>query len=225
MNASILTAAALLLSSSLASAACQLPVPAKMKSVPVGDNLIVNGRVMAIAQVQGPDPLKETLAAAEQQWSASGKYDIRRQSIPGWEILSAKGENCLVTLQLTSRNGSFGFLAHSKQSLTATVTAVSRGVPLPGDAKIESSVMQEDDGRRALVVLLSSRASLSDINNHFLHVFDENKWLSPRSHTISNKANGAKSLLLNAQRGRERVDIVAWEEGKTQIMLTISDAL
>ena len=228
MHASLLTAALLLsclLSCSLASAACQLPVPKGMKAVPVGDNVIVNGRVMAIAQVQGPEPLKETLAGAEQAWKAAGKYDVRRQSITGWEILSAKGEDCLVTLQLTSRNGAFGYLAHSKKALSATATARSRGVPLPGDAKIESSVVSEDDGRRALVLLLSSRASLDDINHHFLQAFDANKWLSPRSHKISNKKNGSMSLSLNAQRGRERVEIVAWQEGKTQIMLTISDSL
>lgn len=212
-------------SSTLASAACVLPVPKGMKAVTVGDNVIVNGRVMAIAQVQGPDPLKDTLAAAKQQWAASGTFDVRRQSIPGWEILSAKSDDCLITLQLTSRNGSFGFLARSKKALTPTVTARSRGVPLPSDATIESSVVSEDDGRRALVVLLSSQESLDEINNHFLHAFDENKWLSPRSHKIANKRSGMTSLMLNAQRGRERVEIVAWEEGKTKIMLTISDAL
>jgi hypothetical protein len=223
MNASLLIAAVLLLSSSIASA-CQAPVPKGMTSTPVGDNVVVNGRVMAIAQVQGPDEVKAVLEGAARQWKELG-HEVRLQTIPGWQVLSGKSGNCLVTLQVTSRKGTFGYLARSKKNLTASVTAGSRGVPLPGDAKVASSVASVDDGRRGLVVSMTSPSSLDELNSYFLKTFHDNKWESPRSHKVKNTASNVTTLFLNAQRGRERVEIVAWDEGSTQIMMTISDSL
>lgn len=223
MNASLLIAAVLLLSSSVASA-CKAPVPQSMKSTPVGDNVVVNGRVMAIAQVQSADAVKTVLDATAKQWTELG-HDVRLQTIPGWQVLSGKGGNCLVTLQVTDRNGTFGYLAQSKKSLTASVTAQSRGIPLPGDAKVASSVASVDDGRRGLVLSMTSPSSLDELNSYFLKTFHDNNWTSPRSHKVRNTASNVTTLFLNAQRGRERVEIVAWDEGSTQIMMTISDSL
>jgi hypothetical protein len=53
----------------------------------------------------------------------------------------------------------------------------------------------------------------------------ENKWTATRSHKIVNPASGAQSLMVNARRGREQVEVVMWPQGRTQIVMTISEAL
>ena len=75
------------------------------------------------------------------------------------------------------------------------------------------------------MVTLTSPSSLDQLNTYFLKTFHDNQWSAPRSHKMTNTASKVSTLFLNAQRGRERVEIVAWEQGATQIVMTISDAL
>lgn len=223
MNAFLTAAVALLLSGSLASA-CPVPLPKGVTVIPVANNIVTSGLVMSISQVSSKDSVQAVLDATEKAWGSAG-FAVRRQQVTGWQVVSAKGNNCLATLQLNERNGSFGYLSHSKKSLVTAVSAQSRGVPLPGDAKVLSSVASDDDGRRGLVVSMTSAASMDEVNRHFLQAFSDNHWQAPRSHKITNGKTHVTSLFLSAQRGRERVEIVAWDEKATQIMMTISEAL
>jgi len=217
--------APLLLSSGAAGAsACPAQVPAGLSAIAVADKVVVNGLSMAINQVQGPGTAGEVLDRVEKSWKAGG-YDVRRASTAGWDTISAKGEKCLVTLQLVNRKGVFGYLARSTPGPVTVLSPGAMGVPLPPDASVASSVASNDDGRKGLVVSMSSSRPLDQLNAFFMRQLGDNKWSSLRSHKIVNPVNGAESLLVSAQRGRSQVELVMWPEGRTQIVMTISEAL
>lgn len=213
-----------LLLSSAAAQACPKQVPPGLTAIAVGSKVVVNGLSMAINQVQGPGTAAGVLDRVEKAWKEGG-YDVRRARTAGWETVSAMGDKCLVTLQLVDRKGVFGYLARSTPGTAAAPTPGAMGVVLPPDARVASSVASDDDGRKGLVVTMSSNRTLDQLNEFFMRQLGENKWSATRSHKIVNPANGSESLLVTAQRGRRQVELVMWPEGRTQIVMTISEAL
>ena len=204
--------------------ACPKQVPPGLNAAAVASNVVVNGLNMAINQVQGPGTAGAVLDRVEKAWKEGG-FDVKRNQAAGWDTVSALGEKCLVTLQLVNRNGVFGYFARSTPGTGASASAPAMGVPLPPDAKVASSVASTDDGRKGLVVTMSSGRSLDQLNEFFMRQLGENKWTATRSHKIVNPASGAQSLMVNARRGREQVEVVMWPQGRTQIVMTISEAL
>lgn len=207
-----------------AAQACPKQVPPGLKAVAVGSSVVANGLSMAINQVHGTGTAAAVLDQVEKAWKGSG-YDVRRTNAAGWDTVSALGDKCLVTLQLVNRSGVFGYFARSTPSTAAAPTARARGVPLPPDARVASSVASTDDGRAGLVVTMSSGRSPDQLNEFFMRQLGENKWSATRSHKIVNPVSGAESVLVNARRGREQVEVVMWPQGRTQIVMTISEAL
>lgn len=217
--------AALLLSSGAAGAsACPAQVPAGLSAIAVANKVVVNGLSMAINQVQGPGTASEVLDRVEKSWKAGG-HDVRRASAAGWQTVSAKGEKCLVTLQLVNRKGVFGYLARSTPGPAAALNPRAMGVNLPPDASVDSTVASNDDGRKGLVVSMTSNRPLDQLNAFFMRQLGDAKWSSLRSHKIVNPVDGSESLLVSAQRGRSQVELVMWPQGRTQIVMTISEAL
>lgn len=204
--------------------ACPGQVPPGLTAVPVASKAVVNGLSMAINQVQGPGTASSVLDRVEQQWKQGG-FDVRRGNAMGWDTVSALGKGCLVTLQLVNRNGVFGYLARSTPHSGAAASPAAMGVPLPPDAKVASSVASDDDGRKGLVVTMSSQRTLDQLGEFFMRQLGDQGWNGLRSHQIVNPANGVASLLVNARRGRGQVELMMWREGGTQIVMTISEAL
>lgn len=213
-----------LLLSCAAARACPAQVPPGLSAIAVGSKIVVNGLSMAINQVQGPGTAAGVLDRVEKAWKEGG-YEVRRGAAAGWETVSAKGNKCLVTLQLVNRKGVFGYLARSTPAIAAPLTPRSFGLAVPADAKVDSSVASDDDGRKGLVVTMSSSRSLDQLNEFFMRQLGESKWSSLRSHKIVDPANGAESLLVSAQRGRNQLELVMWPEGRTRIVMTVSEAL
>jgi hypothetical protein len=207
-----------------AAATCPGQVPAGLDAVAVTSNAVVNGLAMAINQVQGRGTAGAVLDRVEKQWKEGG-FAVRRSNAMGWDSVSAIGDKCLVTLQLVNRNGVFGYFARSTAPKTAPLTAARMGVPLPPDAQLASSVASDDDGRKGLVVTMSSRRTLDQLNEFFMRQLGDNGWKNTRSHKIVNPVNGTASMLVNARRGREQVELVMWPDGATQIVMTVSEAL
>ncbi|TXF99538.1 hypothetical protein [Massilia arenae] len=204
--------------------ACPGQVPPGLTAVPVASKAVVNGLSMAINQVQGPGTASSVLDRVEQQWKQGG-FDVRRGNAMGWDTVSAMGKGCLVTLQLVNRNGVFGYLARSTPHSGAAASPAAMGVPLPPDARVASSVASDDDGRKGLVVTMSSQRTLDQLGEFFMRQLGDQGWNGLRSHQIVNPANGVASLLVNARRGRGQVELMMWREGGTQIVMTISEAL
>lgn len=204
--------------------ACPGQVPPGLTAVAVASKAVVNGLSMAINQVQGPGTAGSVLDRVEQQWKHGG-FDVRRGKAMGWDTVSALGKGCMVTLQLVDRNGVFGYLARSTPHSGAAASPAALGVPLPPDAKVASSVTSDDDGRKGLVVAMSSQRTLDQLGEFFMRQLGDQGWSGLRSHKIVNPSNGAASLLVNARRGRGQVELVMWREAGTQIVMTVSEGL
>lgn len=203
-------------------APCPTGVPEGLRASAVGSDVVVNGIAMAISQVQGKEKVADILDRAEAKWKAGG-FQVRRGSTAGWEVLSALGDRCLVTLQLAKRDGSHGYLARSRKA-TFVLSAASMGIPVPRDARIDSTVASDDDGRRGLVMSLSSPQRMEDVNRFFMEQLHERRWTGIRSHKFTDTARGKTMLFVSAQRDRQQVEIVIWPEQGSQIVMTVSDA-
>lgn len=207
----------------LALPACTASLPQGLSAAPVGSDVVADGLAMTISQVQGREDPAAILQRTEAAWKEAG-YDVRRSETAGWQVLSALGQRCLLTLQLTQRNGAFGYLARGSKAAVA-LSAAGMGIAPPPGASITSSVASNDDGRRGLVLAMSSSQSLDQLNQYFLEQLASKHWSAARSHKVIDKRSGASSLFLSAQRERQQVEIVLWPERGTQIVMTVSDAL
>jgi hypothetical protein len=203
---------------------CPKDVPKGLSAVAVGGHVAVSGLAMAINQVQGGESAATVLTRTAAEWTQAG-HIIRRGKTHGWEVLSAMGDKCLVTLQLMDRKGSFGYLARSVPATGAAPSTRALGVPLPPDARLASSVASEDDGRKGLVVTASSAQTMDALNRYFIEQLSDHKWSTPRSHKIVNRKTGVDTLFLSARRERKQVEIVMWSERGTQIVMTVAESL
>ena len=203
---------------------CPTGVPQGLRTAPVADRVYTQGLWLAIAQVEGKEPAATVLARTTDAWKAAG-FDVKRNTAAGWEIVAAKGEGCLVTLQLTERHGSFGYLARSSDGKGAVPTAAELGVKLPPDARLASSVASDDDGRKSLVLNLSSNKSLAQLSDFFQRELVAADWKATRAHKVTDGRTRIESLFVSAQRNRQRVEIVIWPERGSQIVMTISEAI
>jgi hypothetical protein len=204
-------------------AACPDAVPEGLSAVPVGNEVVTNGLSMAITQVHGKEKAATILARVEARWKQDG-HDVRRTAAAGWDVVSAKGKGCLVTLQLADRDTAFGYLTRGKQ-VSTMLTAARMGVTLPRDATISSTVASKDDGRRGLVLALQSGQDIDALGSFFAEQLHEQNWKAVRAHRIHDKGRDTAMQFVSAQRGRQQVEIVIWREQKSQIVMTVSDAL
>lgn len=204
-------------------APCPEAVPDGLSAVPVGNEVVTNGLSMAITQVHGKEKAAAILSRVEARWKLDG-HDVRRTAAAGWDIVSAKGKGCLVTLQLADRESAFGYLTRGKQ-VSTMLTAARMGVTLPRDASITSTVASKDDGRNGLVLALQSSQDIEALSSFFAEQLHDKNWKAIRAHRINDNRRGTAMQFVSAQRGRQQVEIVIWREQKSQIVMTVSDAL
>lgn len=207
----------------LAASACPGGVPAGLSAVPVGTDIASAGLALTVSQVAGKEDVEAILTRTERQWKAAG-HDVRRSASAGWQVLAAKGERCLVTLQLVKRDGSFGYLARSKPA-PSMATPASMGVTLPPGTEVASNVASNDDGRQGVVVAARSSLSLDQLSQFFMEQLSKQRWSATRSHQVTNAKTGVRTLFVTAQRERRQVEIVAWSDRGSQIVMTVADAL
>lgn len=206
-----------------AASTCPAAVPDGLNATPVGADIASAGLAMAVSHVEGKEEPEAILARTERQWKAAG-HDVRRSASAGWQVLAAKGERCLVTLQLVQRHGSFGYLTRSKPA-PSMATPASMGVALPPGAEVASNVASNDGGRQGVVVAARSSLSLEQLSQFFMEELGKRQWSATRSHQVTNAKTGVRTLFVTAQRARRQVEIVAWSDRGSQIVMTVADAL
>ncbi len=218
------TAAAMLFAAS--AHACPKRLPEGLSGTTVGQNLVVNGMAMAITQVESRDATADVLNRTEKAWKDEG-FKVKRSSASGWVIVSAISDQCMVTLQLTSRNGSFGYLSRSLPGAATAATPKSLGVPVPGDATVKSTVQSDDDGRKGVTVSMTTMKSPDETLAALLPQLKDAAWGAIRAHVMKSgpPRQTTASIQISAQRDREQIDIMVWPEQETQIVMTISTAL
>ena len=99
------------------------------------------------------------------------------------------------------------------------------GVPIPGDARVTSSVASLDDGRKGLVMAMNSSRSPEALSLFFMEQLTLNKWSGVRTHRITDRKTGVRSLFINARRDTRQLQIVIRPERTAEIVLTVSEAL
>ena len=99
---------------------CPADIPPGLSAVPVASSVASAGLGLDIRQVQSKEDLATILDRTEQQWRAAG-HAVRRDATAGWQVLSALGGDCLVTLQLVAQGsrGSFGYLSRGRKATAA----------------------------------------------------------------------------------------------------------
>ena len=205
--------------------ACPDRIPEGLTGVNIAKDVVTNGLATSITQVTGKDAAADILKRTEKTWKDAG-FNVKRSSAVGWEIVSALGEKCLVTLQLTNRDGTFGYLSRSRPELSGGTTAKSMGAPIPVSAKVTSTVASDDDGRKGLTISMTSAVPPDDLGKYFMGELKEGKWSAVRSQVFKSPRNGETvSLMVSAQQGRKQIEIVIWPERETQVVMTVAESL
>ncbi len=203
----------------LLAGACPQQVPAGLQPTVVGDRLSVNGMRLSILLVEGAEQTPAVLDRVERAWRAEG-FDVKRTGAPGWNIVSALSDRCLTTLQLGEKGAAKGYLAVNPLSVARAPAPLA-----PPGAKLLSVVSStEDDGRRGTIAALVSRQSVDSLREYYMQRLRADNWDSVRADGTGGK-NSGKPVIVSAQRGRERIEVVLRREMETQIVVNQAESL
>lgn len=203
----------------LLAGACPQQVPAGLKPTVVGDRLSVNGMSLSILLVEGAEQAPAVLDRVERAWRAEG-FDVKRSGAPGWSIVSALSERCLTTLQLGEKGAAKGYLAVNPLSAARAAAPMA-----PPGAKLLSVVSsKEDDGRRGTIAALVSNQSVDSLRTYYMQRLRADNWDSVRADSTGGKDSG-RPVVVSAQRGRERIEVVLRRELETHIVVNQAESL
>jgi len=203
--------------------ACPKDVPAGLRAEAVGEEIVANGLPMTIRQVTSKESSADLLDRIAKEWT-DAKYQVKRQRVGTWDMVSARSEGCNTTLQLADRNGAYGYFGVSQPQKQTDWLPRHMSVRLPGNIQLNSTVASTDSGRRALTVSFSTKRAVSDINDYFLSSLSESGWQAVSSHEIRNQKSES-ARIVSAQKGREQVSIVLWSDGLTRALMNVSESL
>lgn len=210
---------------SLSAPACPSQIPSGLSPLDVAQEVATNGMALWVTQVEGSEPVDALLDRTEKAWKQAG-FGVKRNSAQGWSIVSALGERCLVTLQLKAGKRSSGFLAINRPITKSVASLAGFGVSLPADAKVTSNVASDDSGRRGVTVSMTTPKTLDDVSQFFIDQLGKQQWTAIRPHRVrSANAKPQTAQLISAQRGRQQIQIMAWTEMETQVVMTVADGL
>lgn len=207
----------------LLAAACPKQVPAGLSPTVVGEGIRVDDMSLSILMVEGPEQAVEVLDRVERGWRAEG-FEVKRNSSAGWNIVSALSERCLATLQLGEKGSAKGYFAVNP------LARVRADKPLaPPGARLQSAVSsKEDDGRRGTIAALVSSQPVDALREYYMYRLRADGWDSVRADAARNEGQGnarGKAIVVSAQRGRERIEVVLWREMETHIVVNQAEAL
>lgn len=202
----------------LLATACPRQVPAGLTPTVVGDAIRVDSTSLSILMVEGGEQATAVLDRVERAWRSEG-FNVKRNRAGGWTIVSALGERCLTTLQLADSGSAKGFLAVNP------LARVSAKKPLaPPGARLLSSVgSKEDDGRRGTIAALVSGQPVEALRDYYVRRLRDEDWKSVRADAAAGKR--ADAIVVSAQRGRERIEVVLWRDMESHIVVNQAEAL
>lgn len=202
--------------------ACPQQLPSGMKAVSVSESLAVNGIGVAILQVESREAVPALLERLEKQWRGEG-YAVRRNQAEAWNVLSALGEKCMTTLQLVERGGSFGYLAVNR--FDKPMAARLPEAPMPSGARVLSTVLSDDDGRKARTTVLAASQSVEQLTLFYKRALEQQRWSSVRASATARRDLSHADATVSAQRGRERIEVVIVHEGGSRVVINVATEL
>ncbi|MFT7722007.1 MAG: hypothetical protein QM788_04125 [Roseateles sp.] len=214
--------AGLAMLAALACAACPQDLPPGLKGEPVGQELVVNGLPMTVRQVQGRGVSAELLDQLARDWQQAG-HEVKRSRAGHWDVLAARSEQCLATLQLIDRSGVFGYFGVSRPQKTQAWLPRDLGVPLPGGVQLNAAVTGLDGGRRGHTIGFSSARGIDDLDRYFLRQLSGAGWQGVSSHEVRSGA-ARRARIVSAQKSGAEFSLVLWEDGRTsRALLNLSE--
>jgi hypothetical protein len=222
MRALLRPLAGLVLVAAVACEACPQDVPSGLKGEPVGQELVVNGLPMTVRQVQGRGTSAELLERLTKEWEQAG-YEVKRSRAGHWDVLAARSEQCLTTLQLIDREGMFGYFGVSRPQKTQAWLPKDLGVALPGGVQLNSVVSGLDGGRRGHTIGFSSPRGIDDLDQFFLRQLGSKGWQGVSSHEVRSGAT-QRARIVSAQKAGAEFSLVLWEEDRSsRALLNLSE--
>ena len=200
--------------------ACPQRVPAGLTPTVVGKDIRVDALNLSILKVSGAETGGAVLARVERAWRAEG-YQVKRNRAAGWDIVSALGERCLSTLQLAEQGIAEGFFA-----VNPLTRARASKPPAPPGARVMSAVTsKEDDGRRGTIAALVSNQPVDALREFYMQQLRRDNWDSVRADARGTNEGRSDSVVVSAQRGRERIEVVLWREVQSHIVVNQAETL
>lgn len=216
-----LSVAVLLAAAALAPAAfaCPQTLPPGLQAESVGEQMVVNGLPMQIRQVTAKGTPEEVLERVERAWKDEG-HEVKHHRAGEWQVISAHTPECLATLQLMARQGSFGYFGIGEPTREQAWLPKRLGIKLPGNIQLGSSVDSTDSGRKGLTVSFSTKRTVEDIDAYFMRHLNALGWQAVSSHELRGER---RARVLSGQKGRERIQLVLWNDGLTRALLNLSE--
>ncbi|KQQ91779.1 hypothetical protein [Massilia sp. Leaf139] len=203
----------------LLAGACPERVPAGLKPTVVGEGVRVDSMNLSILMVEGAEPAAAVLDRVERTWREEG-FDVKRNRAGSWNIVSALGERCLATLQLADSGKAKGFFAVNPLKPVAV-----RAPLAPPGARVLSSVSsREDDGRRGTIAALVSSQPVEALRAFYMRRLQDDNWSSVRADAAP-RSGRENAMVVSAQRGRERIEVVLWRDMETHIVVNQAESL
>lgn len=206
----------------LNAAACPQKVPAGLEASTVAEDLVIDNMQMSILLVHGREKKNEIMARLAKEWSDAG-YKVKRNEASGWDVLSALSDSCMTTLQLGDRPAAFGYLAVNK--LKKSVRVARGDMPVPPGGRVMSAVDSNDDGRRGTIMAIESSMPLLAANEFYMRRLTEEKWNGVRSHVTVDANRQPRYAVVNAQKGRDLIEVVIWRDQETQVVINRAETL
>lgn len=208
-----------LLALPLASAlACPEKLPAGLSAVTVAESVVVNNVGLSILQVQSKQSAASLLDRLEKDWTQAG-FAVKRSQTEGWEVVSALSEKCLTTLQLVERSGAFGYLAVN--NLAAKI-AKAPTLPMPSGAKVLSTVLSNDNGRRAVTVMIAATQSVNALAEYYTKRLEDEKWASVKAVATAGRDGKFDGAAVSGQRGREHIEVVIVRDEGSKVVINLA---
>jgi hypothetical protein len=218
-----LTLAALALAMlSLNAAACPQKVPAGLEASTVAEDVVIDNLQLSMLLVHGREKKNAILARVAKEWVEAG-YKVKRNEAAGWDVLSALSDTCMTTLQLGDRPDAFGYLAVNK--LKKAVRVSRADMPVPPGGRVTSAVDSKDDGRRGTIMSIEASMPLMAANEFYMRRLTEEKWSGVRSHVTMDANKQPKYAVVNAQKGRDLIEVVIWRDQETQVVINRAETL
>jgi hypothetical protein len=203
--------------------ACPTEIPAGLSAEAVGEKTVVNGMPVVIHQVNGKERSADILSRVAKTW-ADEKRDVRRDNVGSWDVVAVRSAKCSTTLQLIDRNGSFGYFAVGEPARSTAWLPKTLNFTMPSGVTLNSTVSSSDSGRAGHTITFSTRRSVSDMNDYFLSELGRKGWAAVTSHELR-IADPEGKKVISAQRGREQLSMVLWDDGLTRAVLNVSESL
>jgi hypothetical protein len=220
----VLTLAGLLFA--LGAHACPKTADRSLVGPAIGEDMVVNGMPVQIQQVSSRDSVKDVMARVEQTWREAG-FNVKRQDLAQWKVISALSEECLTTLQLTDSKGTVGFLAIGEPDKTKDRAAVVKkgDVPLPSGSQVVSTLSAKDGPRASTTTMITSKRSVTDMREHFVRGLEQAGYGNVRAQEVQGASSMDRAQLVSGQRGGDIVQVVIFNQQGTTAVINQGQAL